>query len=134
MNDRGTVAPLVATYLALVLLTVFGVSAVGLTMVAANRVQGVADFALLYAHDRSTLAGIPSEVDLKRELEHFLANAQSAGQLRILGLRSWTTGPESHLEICAQHENLLGVGLRSVAICKTASAKSYEVPRDFSGA
>lgn len=134
MNDRGTVAPLVATYLALILLTVFGVSGVGLTMVAANRVQGVADFALLYAHDRSTLAGIPNGADLERELEHFLATAQSAQQLRVLDLRSWTTGPESHFEICAQHKNLLGVGLRSVVICKTTSAKSYEVPRDFSGA
>ena len=134
MNDRGTVAPLIATYLALVLLTVFGVSAVGLTMVVANRVQGVADFALLYAHDRSTLAGIPNGADLERELGHFFANAQSAQHLRILGLRSWTTGAESHLEICAQHKNLLGVGLKSVAICKMASAKSYEVPRDFSGA
>jgi len=133
MNDRGTVAPLIASYLALVLLTVFGVSAVGLTMVAANRVQGVADFALLYAHDRSTLAGIPNLVDLEREMEHFLANAQSAQQLRILSLRSWTTGPDSHIEICAQHQNLLGVGLRSAVICKTASAKSYEVPRDFWG-
>lgn len=134
MNDRGTIAPLVATYLALVLLMAFGVSAVGLTMVAGNRVQGVADFALLYAHDRSTLAGIPSSAELERELGNFLANAQSAQQLRILELRIWTAGAESHLEICAQHKNLLSVGIASVVICKSAAAKSYELPLDFSGA
>lgn len=134
MSDRGTIAPLVASYLGLILLMFLGVSSVGLTLVAANRVQGVADYALLFAHDRSALAGIPSDAQLRVELEHFLASADSAKQLEITGLRHWVLGDTSHLELCARHRNLLGVGLRSVEVCRSAAARSYELPRGLSGA
>lgn len=134
MSDRGSVAPLIASYLALILITALGVAAVGLTMVAGNRVQGVVDYALLFAHDRSTLAGIPTQPELQNELGQFLASARSAQQLEIIELRSWVSGDTSHLEICARHRNLLGVGIRSVIVCKAASARSYELPLGLSGA
>ena len=45
MSDRGSVAPLVAGYLALILLAAFGALAVGAGIIAGHRIQGVADFA-----------------------------------------------------------------------------------------
>jgi len=134
VGERGSVAPLVASYLALLLLAGFGVTAVGLAMAAGNRIQGVADYALLFAHDRAVLAGMPQRPDLEREVGHFLATARSAQELQISQLKVWTEGATSHLRLCARHENLLGVGVRSVLICRESAAKSYELPRGLSGA
>lgn len=134
MNDQGSITPLIASYLALMLLTAFGVTAVGLAMVAGNRIQGIVDYAILYAHDRSTLAGVPTLTELEREVSHFLSGAQSARGVEIVNVRTWIEGDESHLRICGRHQDLLGVGIGSVLICKEAAAKSYELPRSLSGA
>lgn len=134
VKDRGSIAPLIASYLALILLATFGVGAVGLAMVSGNRIQGVADYALLFAHDRAILAGIPQEADLQSEVAHFLATAASAQQLKIVALEIWADGPTSHLRLCARYENLLGIGVRSSLICRQSAARSYELPRGLSGA
>lgn len=134
MNDRGSIAPLIASYLALLLVTAFGVTSVGLAMVAGNRIQGVADYAILYAHDRSTLAGIPSAAQLQLELSHFLAGANSVEKVAVSQIDAWVQGERSHLRICARHQDLLGLGFRSILICKESAAKSYELPRSLSGA
>jgi hypothetical protein len=132
--DRGSIAPLIASYLALILLATFGVGAVGLAMVSGNRIQGVADYALLFAHDRAILAGIPQEAELQREVAHFLATASSAQQLQVVALEVSADGLTSHLRLCARYENLLGIGVRSSLICRRAAARSYELPRGLSGA
>ena len=72
MSDRGSVAPLIAGYLALILLAAFGAVAVGAGIIAGHRIQGVADFAVLYSHDRSVVAGIPDSSSLKLQLQDFL--------------------------------------------------------------
>ncbi len=46
MSDRGSIAPLVATYLALILLSSLGLLSVATAMLASHRIQGVADFAV----------------------------------------------------------------------------------------
>ena len=92
MKDRGSVAPLIASYLALILLTALGVSAVGLTMVASNRLQGIADFALLFAHDRSTIAGVPVADELTNQLSVFFASASSASAVQIVSVQSSVSG------------------------------------------
>ena len=48
MSERGSIAPLIAGYLALILLAAFSAVAVGAAMIAGHRIQGVADFAVLY--------------------------------------------------------------------------------------
>ena len=55
MNDRGSLAILVAGYLALIITLFLGGLAVAIGLVAQNRIQGVADSAVLYAHDRACL-------------------------------------------------------------------------------
>lgn len=134
MSDRGSVAPLIATYLALILMVMLGVSAVGLTMVASNRLQGVADYAVLFAHDRSTIAGIPDENELRGQLAVFFSSAPSAGEVEIASIQSWVSDDVSSLRICGRFRNLLRIGLPSTLICREAAAKSYELPRLVSGA
>lgn len=129
MKDRGSVAPLIASYLALILLTALGVSAVGLTMVAINRLQGIADYALLFAHDRSTIAGVPKSDELTNQLSIFLSSAPSVSAVQIVSVQSFVSGEVSTLRLCGRFQNLLGVGISSVLICRESSAKSYELPR-----
>lgn len=53
MKETGSIVILLATYLSIILLSVIGFASVGMTILAAHRIQGVADFAVLYGHDRA---------------------------------------------------------------------------------
>jgi hypothetical protein len=127
-SDRGTIAPLIATYLALILLSVFGSVAVVTALVAVNRVQGVADMAILYAHDRSVTAGIPNQALLSNEIVLFLEKAPSAQRLVIVSATAQVNADISTLRMCARYENPLGIGVDSAIICRESKAKSFLLP------
>lgn len=126
MSDRGSVAPLVAGYLALVLLTLIGSAAVGVSMIAANRVQAVADAAVLYAHDRSITRAIPKQDSLRSEVKVFLQEAPSAKRIQVESFRALVAGSISSLELCASVRNPLWHS-HLISICKSARAESFVI-------
>jgi hypothetical protein len=127
VSDRGSVAPLIAGYLALILLAAFGAVAVGAGIIAGHRIQGVADFAVLYSHDRSVVAGIPDSSSLGLQLQDFLGRASSAQSLEIVVAEIAVVDEVSQLRLCARYREVL-FGLDSYLICKNSRAKSYLVP------
>lgn len=126
MRDRGSLAILVAGYLGLLLTLFLGGFAVALGLIAQNRIQGVADSALLYAHDRAVTKGVPNLAKLESSIGSFLANAPSAQQLEVVRIEVDVVGVRSSLAICARHIDPIGRYLPSV-ICKTARAESFLV-------
>ena len=124
-GDTGSIAPLVAGYLALILLTILGSAAVGVSMIAVNRVQAVADATVLYAHDRSITRGIPSENNLLARSREFLVTAPSAKRIGIVGVQVSVSGAVSELELCAQVQNPLNLG--AISVCRIARAESFIV-------
>lgn len=129
-TDSGTIAPLVAIYLSLVLLVVLGTSAVGVSLIAKNRIQGVADSAVLFGHDQSAIRGEPQDLTLAQQVDWFLENALSAERIERVFSRSWVQGQRSNLELCARFLNLFEVGVSSGVICATSSAQSFIVGED----
>ena len=122
-NDRGSIAPLVAGYLALIILTILGSAAVGLSMIAVNRVQAVADAAVLYAHDRSVTRGIPSQSTLRLKAQEFLITAPSAKRIGVSSIQVRVSGAVSELELCARVANPLSLG--AIEVCRVAKAESF---------
>ena len=127
MNDRGSIAILIATYLSIITLSVIGFASVGIAMLAGHRIQGVTDYAVLYGHDRAHRAGKPSADRLELEVRKFLSNAASAHRLEIVSLDRWVAGENSHLRICARYQDLFGLRVSSMVICREAAAKSFLV-------
>lgn len=125
MTDRGSIAPLIATYLALLLLSLLGLLSIATAMLASHRVQGVADFAVLYGHDRSVIAGIPQAAKLRKQVSLFIEKAQSAKALEITNLQTWVDDGVSHVRLCARFQDSFGLQVTSMTICRQASAKSF---------
>lgn len=126
MNDRGSLAILIAGYLALILTLFLGGYAVAIGLIAQNRIQGVADSALLYAHDRAVTKGVPDPEKLARAIAHFLDHAPSADQLAHISFESAVTGVKSTIVLCARHKDPIGQYLTG-RICRQASAESFLV-------
>lgn len=124
-SDSGSVAPLVAGYLSLLLLVITQASAVISALTYANRVQGVADLAVIYAHERSLRIGKPDLGKFEVHLNYFLDNATSAKGLEVSSFRSSMDGTKSRLELCARFQPLFRS--EEVEICKVANAQSYLV-------
>ncbi len=127
MREDGSIALLIVTYLSLILVSVIGFSSVGIAMLAGHRVQGVADYAVLFGHDRAVRAGKPSPDRLQIEVDKFLASAASAERLDIISAESWVEGESSHFRICARYQDLFGLRINSMVICREAAAKSFLV-------
>jgi hypothetical protein len=125
-TDSGTIAPLVAGYLALILLTLFGSAAVGVTMIATNRVQGITDATVLFAHDRSVVRGIPNQNQLSENAARFLATAPSAKRIKVLNYQIVAQGAVTELTLCAGVQNPLWA-LGEITICRSAKAESFIV-------
>lgn len=125
MSEQGSVAPLVATYLALILLSLLGLLSVATAMLASHRIQGVADFAVLFGHDRSVIAGIPQPAKLRQQVSAFVNTAQSAKELEITKLQTWVEDGVSNVKLCARFQDGFGLPLSSMEICRQASAKSF---------
>lgn len=125
-NEKGTVAPLVAGYLALILLTLFGSAAVGVTMIATNRVQGVTDATVLFAHDRAVVRGVPNQTQLRQGAASFLASAPSAKRIRVVSYQITAQGSVSTLRLCAGVQNPIWT-LGEINICRLAKAESFVI-------
>jgi hypothetical protein len=125
MTDRGSIAPLIATYLALILLSLLGLLSIATAMLASHRVQGVADFAVLFGHDRSVIAGIPQAGKLRKQVSLFIEKAQSAKSLEITNLQTWVDDGVSNVRLCARFQDSFGLQVTSMTICRQASAKSF---------
>lgn len=125
-NDSGSIAPLVAGYLALVVMVSLMATNVTTAMALAHRVQGVADAAIIFAHERSLRVGLPVEEALKQQLAVFLGSAPSAKRLAVVRSSVETRGPKSTLVLCSRFQ--LPLSSDPVVICKQASAESYLVP------
>jgi hypothetical protein len=126
MSDRGSLGILVAGYLALVLTLFLGGFSLALGLVAQNRIQGVVDSAILYAHDRAVTKGIPDPQKLEGAIANFLRSAPSAQQLDLVSFESEVSGVTSTLVLCAGHQDPIGRYLAGV-ICKRSSAESFLV-------
>jgi hypothetical protein len=126
MNDRGSLAILIAGYLGLLLTLFLGGFAVAIGLVAQNRIQGVTDSALLYAHDRAVTKGIPNLAKLESAVDVFLTNAPSGQQLEVMSVATSVSGVKSSLTLCARHLDPIG-GYLPGMICKSASAESFLV-------
>jgi hypothetical protein len=129
-EERGSIAPVVAGYLALILLTILGSAAVGTTMITTNRVQAVADATVLFAHDRSITRGIPEAEKLDDHAREFLSKAPSAKRIVVSSLRVKVSGAISELELCASWVNPIGLvadALGERTICRISRAESFIV-------
>ena len=126
-EDSGTIAPLVAIYLALIMLVLMGSASVGTALIAKNRIQGVSDFAVLYGHDQSSVRGKPVRSELQNYVDRFLTLSQSAKKLELVSRRVWVMEEISNLELCARYRNLFGIGVSSGVICAKSAAKSFLV-------
>jgi hypothetical protein len=126
MNDRGSLAILIAGYLGLLLTLFLGGFAVAIGLVAQNRIQGVTDSALLYAHDRAVTKGTPNLEKLESAVDIFLTNAPSVQQLEVISVATEVNGVKSSLTLCARHLDPIGRYLPGV-ICKSARAESFLV-------
>ena len=124
-GNSGSIAPLVAGYLALILLTILGSAAVGVSMIAVNRVQAVADAAVLYAHDRAVTRGVPNQGLLLSKSREFLATAPSVKRIGVVGVQARVSGAISELELCAEVQNPLNLGV--ISVCRIARAESFIV-------
>jgi hypothetical protein len=126
-KENGSLSVLLAGYLALTVLLALSMAAVGLSLVAKNRIQAVTDSAVLYGHDRAVKKGNPDRTKLQAAIATFLNQAPSAQALDIHSVQIQVLGAESQLQICARHSDPLGIALHSGVICKSASAKSFLV-------
>jgi len=126
VNQRGSLAILVAGYLALLLTLFIGSSALALGLIAQNRIQGVADAAVLYAHDRAATKGIPDPNKLSISVTNFLLIAPSAQQLEVRSFEVGVEGATSVLLLCAEHNDPMGLFTLG-EICKTSKAESFLV-------
>ncbi len=126
MTERGSLAILVSGYLALILTLFIGGYSVALGLIAQNRVQGVTDSALLYAHDRAVTKGVPNERKLAEALATFLRTAPSAAQLEVTSFDSSVSGVKSTLVLCALHIDPMQRILVG-RICKQSKAESFLV-------
>jgi hypothetical protein len=127
LSDRGSLSILLAGYLALAVLIFVGLGATGLSLLSQNRVQAVADSAVLFAHDRAVKKGIPNSAKLQQNLGVFLTSAPSAQQLNIRSIEIAAVGLESRLRLCANYKDPIGLAAIWGEICKSASAKSFLV-------
>ena len=121
--DKGTIAPLIAGYLALLVMTFLLATNVIATMTFASRLQGVVDLGAIYAHERSLRVGQPKGVEYRDALAHYLANAPAAKAMALEVINLRISGVRSTLELCAVFEYPLAVG--SGVICRSATAESF---------
>lgn len=126
MNERGSLAILIAGYLALLLTLFIGSFAVATALIVQNRIQGVVDSAVLYAHDRAVTRGIPNPAKLQQAAATFLERAPSARQLDLITVETKVAGVKSTVVVCAVHRDPFGL-YPAGRICKMASAESFLV-------
>lgn len=126
LNQRGSLSILVSGYLALLLTLFLSGTALALGLIAQNRIQGVADSAVLYAHDRAITRGVPDQDRLSNSVLHFLSIAPSAQQLDIRSVETKVVGVTSVIQLCAAHKDPMG-WFSLGQICQISKAESFLV-------
>lgn len=137
-SDRGSVAPLgIALLLGLIAITL-GLAAAGHAALTGNRVQTLADAAILYAHDRlvapdpamtDPTPNDPASTNSSAQLDqHLRRYFELAGPLtRYQLIYSAEATPEaSRIKLCVMWQNPLAL-VAPRELCRTAIAKSFEV-------
>ena len=112
--------------MALILMVILLSANVVSAMAYSHRVQGVADAAVVYGHDRALVAGRPQIASLRSSINAFLQAAPSAKRLNLVVVNVSTSGAKSELQLCAQLKYPLTLG--SGTLCRKASAQSFLVP------
>jgi hypothetical protein len=125
-QDSGTIAPLVAGYLALVVMAILLGANVISAMAYSHRLQGVVDAAVIFGHDRALRAGVPNNSLLSSNIRTFLEAAPSAKRLELAVINPRVRGSRSELELCAIFRYPLALG--SGVVCKSATAESFLLP------
>lgn len=125
-RDDGTIAPLVAAYLALIVMVILLSTNVVSAMAYSHRLQGVTDAAVVYGHDRSLVAGRPQLEPLRNSVNTFLQKAPSAKRLDLVVVNVGVSGERSELELCAKLQYPLSLG--SGVVCRSANAQSFLLP------
>jgi hypothetical protein len=142
-SERGSVAPLGIALLLALIAMILGLAAAGHAALTGNRVQTLADAAILYAHDRlvapdpavtdpsaSNLATQdPSSTNPNAQLnQHLRRYFELAGPLTgyRLNYSAEATPEASRIRVCVMWQNPMApVAPRE--LCRTAVAKSFEV-------
>ena len=147
-SDRGSVAPLGIALLLGLIAMILGLAAAGHAALTGNRVQTLADAAILYAHDRlaasdssasnpastdpsasNPSASNPSASNPSTQLDqHLRRYFELAGPLTgyQLNYSAEATPEASRIRLCVMWQNpLTPVAPRE--LCRTAVAKSFEV-------
>jgi len=142
-SDRGSVAPLGIALLLGLIAMILGLAAAGHAALTGNRVQTLADAAILYAHDRLAAsdssasnpastdpsASNPSASNPSTQLDqHLRRYFELAGPLTgyQLNYSAEATPEASRIRLCVMWQNpLTPVAPRE--LCRTAVAKSFEV-------
>jgi Flp pilus assembly protein TadG len=122
-RDCGSIAPYGLALLALVLTISFGLTAASHAALQANRVQNIADAAVLYAHDRAS-----NEASLTVQVARFLSLAK-AGEFKFEANRR---GETSELKLCTRWRNPFAFG-QPRELCRFAAARSFELVLGDSG-
>ena len=126
MREEGSVLPLVAGFLSIVILATLGTSAVISAEILGVRLQGIADAAVLAGHDASNQTGQPQKAELDESLQQFLANAPSTKRITLRSVSVKTTGQVSQVTLCATwSDQLQALNRKFAEVCRTAEAKSF---------
>lgn len=128
MSDRGSVLPLLAGYLAILLLSSFGTAAVISAESLGVRLQGIADAAVLAGHEAASHRGVPDPGALNQYVREFLATAPSVEGVRFTKVSVSVKGEISKVTLCAFWQDMLGVlDAKNAQVCRSAQAKSFAV-------
>ena len=142
-SDRGSVAPLGIALLLGLIAMILGLAAAGHAALTGNRVQTLADAAILYAHDRLVApdpastdpastdpsASNPSAINPSAQLDqHLKRYFVLAGPLTgyRLNYSAEATPEASRIRLCVMWQNPLAP-IAPRELCRTAVAKSFEV-------
>jgi hypothetical protein len=127
-SEHGSVAPLGIALLLGLTAMILALAAAGHAALTGNRLQALADGAILYAHDRvATLetSALDSQLRLEQYVRRYLEVAESLNGYQLY-YRAETMTASSRIKVCAMWRNPL-VLLPPREICRTAVAKSFEV-------
>lgn len=127
MNDRGSIHPYGLGFSALLAVAILVVSAAGTALVANQRLQGISDLALGYAHQESwnQLEEI-NRGEIQSQLALFLSRSHPELQLRQLAVD--VAGFESRLVMCADFDLPFATlfSQAKVTSCVESKAATYD--------
>lgn len=132
MNDSGSIHPYGLGFSALLAIAVLVVSAAGTALVANQRLQGISDLALGYAHQESwnQIEEI-NAAEIRSQLSQYLQRVHP--DLELSGLQLEVSGYQSRLAMCADFALPFATQFSDATItsCVESKAATFD-PRDGS--